>query len=108
MRTAVFVTVTRSRTVVSRCDTSGAILEVARSLLSGISLKGRAVRLIGVRVEGLQPRHLVPEQPTLEESVAQVPERNQSIDTALDEVRGRFGRGALASGASLAPRVDLQ
>jgi len=69
--------------------------------LVGTDLGGRAVRLVGVRMEGLTP--IETRQLTLEEAVADSGTARRRAEGAMDEVRSRFGRSAVLPGALIVP-----
>ena len=97
VRTADWQTLTRSRTLVAPTDVSQEIFAAARELFGGVDLAGRAVRLVGVRAEGLAPA--ATRQPTLEEAVDGPGRR--AAERAMDEVRRRFGTSAVAPGSTI-------
>ncbi len=97
VRTADWQTLTRSRTLVAPTDVSQEIFGAARELLGGVDLAGRAVRLVGVRAEGLAPA--ATRQPTLEEAVDGPGRR--AAERAMDDVRRRFGTSALGPGSTI-------
>ena len=105
VRTSDFTTATRSRTLPEPTDLAADVFSAARSLLAGMDLDGRAVRLVGVRVEGLVRRD--GRQPTLEEAAAAAPDdggpARRRAEAAIDEVRHRFGAGAVVRGALVSP-----
>jgi len=103
VRTADFSTTTRSRTLFSPTDSAGAVLETARALYAGIALRGRAVRLVGVRVEGLAPRSGVGVQVSLDEAVEDRFSDQQAAHAVTDDVRSRFGAAALRPATVIAP-----
>jgi len=104
VRYADFETATRARTLDDPADTAAAVLRVARSLLDGAEL-GRGVRLLGVHASQLTQRS--PVQPALDlgsDVNADVVRdlREAAIESAVDEVRARFGAGS----ATLLGRPD--
>ena len=100
VRTADFATSTRSRTIAVPTDVGREIHLVARGLMAATDLGGRAVRLVGVRAEGLVD---LDSQPlTLEEAVDDGPGARRRAEEAMDAVRHRFGTAALGP-ASLVP-----
>lgn len=101
VRTADFQTLTRSRTLGTPTDVSREIYLAARELLAATDLGDRAVRLVGVRAEGLA--ELSARQLTLEEAVDEVSGARRRAEQAMDEVRHRFGPSALRTG--LVPQV---
>lgn len=100
VRTSDFRTVNRSRTLGAPTDVAREIYLVARELVASVDLRGLPVRLVGVRAENLQPREGAPAQPTLEEAVDPRSGAQRDAEVALDAVREKFGRSAIALGAS--------
>ena len=100
VRTADWRTITRSRTLVAPTDVAREVYLVARELFAGLDLHGEAVRLVGVRVDGLLDT--ADRQPTLEESVIGEPAQRRA-EQAMDEVRTRFGTAAVGPATSLLP-----
>lgn len=101
VRTSDFRTMTRSRTLPSPTDVGREIFLVARELLAGVELGGLAVRLVGVRAEGLGDARSTPVQPTFDDLVpepARTEGARQAAEQAMDEVRARFGRSAIVPG----------
>lgn len=101
LRTADFQTLTRSRTLGTPTDVAREIYLAARELLAATDLGGRAVRLVGVRAEGLS--EVSARQLTLEEAVDDASGARRRAEQAMDEVRHRFGPSALRAG--LVPQV---
>ena len=101
LRTADFQTLTRSRTLSTPTDVAREIYLAARELLAATDLGGRAVRLVGVRAEGLS--EVSARQLTLEEAVDDASGARRRAEQAMDEVRHRFGPSALRAG--LVPQV---
>jgi DNA polymerase-4 len=97
VRTGDWQTLTRSRTLGAPTDVAQEVFGAARDLLAGVELAGRAVRLIGVRAEGLSSALV--RQPTLDEAVDGPGRR--AAEQAMDEVRRRFGASAVRSGSAL-------
>jgi DNA polymerase-4 len=100
VRTADFRTLTRSRTLTTPTDVARELYLAARDLLAGVDLRGLPVRLIGVRAEGLDDAATTVHQPTLEEAVEGGVAGRREAERAMDEVRARFGRGAIRAGAA--------
>lgn len=98
VRTSDFRTLTRSRTLDSPTDVAQEVYLVARDLVAGVDLRGLAVRLVGVRVEGLVERARAVIQPTLEDSVASGSGARRRAEEAMDQVRDRFGASSIALG----------
>lgn len=101
VRTADFATTSRSRTLTSATDSGREILRVARSLYSVVPRRGLAVRLVGVRMEGLESRASASMQVTLDEAVADTVGVNHRVDVMMDSVRQRFGLGAINPGSTI-------
>ncbi len=102
IKTADFQVLTRSRTMAVPTDVARDILAAAKGLLVATDLGGRAVRLVGVRMEGLQPA--ADRQLTLEEAADDAGPARRRAEVAMDDVRSRFGPGALVPGGMLAGR----
>ena len=98
VRTADFATLTRSHTLVAPTDAARELFLVAREMLGRAPLGGRAVRLVGIRAEGLTLRAETPVQLTLEDAVAEHGDRREA-EVTIDLVRERFGRSAIQLGA---------
>ncbi|MCB7137771.1 DNA polymerase IV [Cellulosimicrobium marinum] len=98
VRTSDFRTVTRSRTLGAPTDVARELYLVARELVAGVDLHGLAVRLVGVRAEGLAPRDETAVQPTLDEAVDERGDARRRAEAAMDAVRGRFGVRSIALG----------
>jgi len=98
VRTSDFHTVSRSRTLHSPTDLAHEIYPVAKELVESVDLGGLPVRLIGVRAERLVKRAQASFQLTLEEAAN--PTDFRSAELALDQVRARFGKGAVKLGAT--------
>ncbi|WP_372594436.1 DNA polymerase IV [Actinotalea sp.] len=98
VRTTDWRTVTRSRTLVAPTDVAREVYLIARELFAGLDLRGQAVRLVGVRLEGLVDD--AERQPTLEEAVIGAPAQRRA-EQAVDEVRSRFGLASVRPATSL-------
>lgn len=98
VRTSDFRTVTRARTLGAPTDVAREIYLVARELVAGVDLHGLAVRLVGVRAEGLEARAGAVVQPTLDEAVGEHGQTRRRAEQAVDAVRGRFGVRSIAMG----------
>ena len=98
VRTPDWRTVTRSRTLVAPTDVAREVYLIVRELFAGVDLGGQAVRLVGVRVEGLVEE--ADRQPTLEEAVTGAPAQRRA-EQAMDEVRSRFGLSSVRPATSL-------
>lgn len=99
VRTADFRTLTRSRTLAVPTDVAREIHLVARDLLAAADLQGRHVRLVGVRAEGLENADA--RQLTLDEAATEAPAAQRRAEQVMDQVRDRFGAGALRHGATI-------
>jgi DNA polymerase-4 len=102
VRTSDFTTLTRSRTLSTPTDVGREVYLTARDLLAGVDLGGLAVRLVGVRAEGLSDAATAIRQPTLDEAAGEIPPARREAERAMDHVRERFGVAAIRSGASAA------
>lgn len=102
LRTADFATATRSRTLAVPTDTTAGIFAAARELIGAVDRRGQPVRLVGVRIEGLSVSE--GRQLTLEEAAEDEPAAVRRADLVADEVRRRFGAGAVLRGAMIESR----
>ena len=91
VRFADFTTITRSRTLSDATDCTGEIHATAAALFDALGLQRARIRLVGVRVEGLMPRHQVQRQ-----LVLGARDRGwEEVDRAADAAALRFGGGAV-------------
>lgn len=106
VRTADFRTLTRSRTLAVPSDVARELYLAARDLLALVDLEGQAVRLVGVRAEGLV--EAADRQMTLDEAVADGGDgARRRAEQAMDQVRTRFGRDSVRPGA-LVPKLPSE
>jgi DNA polymerase-4 len=91
VRFADFTTISRSRTRTEATDVTREIHETAAALFRGLGLQRARIRLVGVRVEGLVPRHGVYRQMVLGARDHGWPEADQAVDRAVS----RFGARAV-------------
>lgn len=90
-----FTTITRSSTPGTSMNNAIDIYRVARHLLDGVDIPEGGVRLLGVRVEGLEDAK-VDRQLALDENL-----RRADVDGVIDEVRERFGFDSLGMASVL-------
>jgi DNA polymerase-4 len=91
VRYADFTTVTRARTLPDPTDVAQELHRTAVALLDGLRLQGRAVRLLGVRAEGLLAPGSLPEQLVLDPARSS----RREVEVAADQASRRFGTGAV-------------
>jgi DNA polymerase-4 len=93
---------TRAKTLPRATDDGRAIAETARELLSRAALR-EAVRLLGVSVSNLEPGDA--------EQLSLLPDEEEArrarLNAALDEIRARFGAGALEPALGKVERAGL-
>ncbi len=97
-----FRTISRARTVAEPLDTGPGLVAAASPLLEGVE-RNRGIRLLGLSVSGFDRAH----QGTLgleDEELAEQRRVWRETAGALDEIRARFGAGAIVPGASLGRR----
>jgi DNA polymerase-4 len=104
-----FKTVTRSRTLAEPTDLAGDLLRVARDLLRALDVAS-GIRLLGISGQQLVRRApTVADQGTLfaddaddREGVEPPPgeDRQAALERSVDEVRARFGAGAVGHGSA--------
>ena len=102
MRGADFHTITRSISLVAPTDTGRDIARAAQSLFAREDMPIGGVRLFGVRVEGLQSRS---------NGVAVTLDRDEkpaASERAMDQIRSKFGAGALAPATLLGIQVPAR
>ncbi len=93
-----FRTYTRASTLSEAADFDETIYREIKRLFEDFPLKGKKVRLVGVRVSGLVPA--VPRQDLFEDAVEI---KTEKVHKAIDEIRRKFGERAIhrAGGVSL-------
>lgn len=99
VRFADFTTITRSRTIAEPTDVAQVVYDTALRLYDALDLDGVALRLVGVRVEGLTTAADRPEQLTLDGG----DEEWRAAEQAVDRVAARFGRDAVKPAALVDP-----
>ena len=97
LRWADFTTLTRQVTLAHTTDRDNEIFEVAQHLLAEHWPEGKAVRLIGVGVSAFENPH---HQLGLWDDRAAL-EQDQRLQSALDNIRERFGDNAVQRGSTL-------
>ena len=100
MRGTDFHTITRSVSLVAPTDTGRDIAQAAQGLFAREDMPIGGVRLFGVRVEGLQSRS-GGVAVTLDRD-----ERPAASERAMDQIRDKFGAGALAPATLLGKKVS--
>jgi DNA polymerase-4 len=94
-----FSTISRARTITEPTDLARDIYTVASELFDAVPLAGRRLRLVGVRVEQLQPADAVAHQPALGE-----PDRGwRDAERAVDRATRRFGPSAVRPASLVRP-----
>lgn len=99
-----FETVTRSRTLQEPTNATQRVYRTARELFAALAPGGRPprpVRLIGVRAEQLIPAG------SEGQALWDDDEQWRALDSAVDEVRGKFGAAGLTSARLLGGRGDV-
>ncbi|WP_240629957.1 DNA polymerase IV [Specibacter cremeus] len=104
LKYADFSTINRSRAIGSGVDSAGQIYGAALGLLQGLGRRPQYVRLIGVRVEQLEPADRAAVQLSLDprEDNARTAER------ASDAVAARFGGAAIGPARLLGPGKSIR
>jgi DNA polymerase IV len=112
VRYADFETVVRSKTERRPVEDGGAVSAIGAALLSSIDV-GRGVRLVGVSVSSLEPSgergrqlELFGESGSGCEDEAGSPGKGPAAEVAADEVRKKFGEGAISSVAAFGRRAS--
>lgn len=95
-----FTTITRSVTLPAPTDVTGEVYEALLGPLEAAAAKRTGARLLGVAASNLQPVGVVGRQETLESSGRSTRES----DIAVDEIRKKFGKGAISPASLLRPQ----
>ena len=95
-----FTTITRSVTLPAPTDVTGEVYEALLGPLEAAAAKRTGARLLGVVASNLQPVGVVGRQETLESSGRSTRES----DIAVDEIRKKFGKGAISPASLLRPQ----
>jgi DNA polymerase-4 len=101
VRFADFTTITRAKTLREPTDVAAEIYSTARGLFEALGLDRARIRLVGVRVEGLDDAETAPRQLLLGERVR----GRRDAEQAADRAAARFGAGAVRP-ATLVPGED--
>ncbi len=91
LRTTSFRTLSRSVTGSEHLDQGLLIFQTARRLMEKVDRRGEKVRLLGVSLRNLVPRDQV--MPSLFD--AEVPEREDRLGRAMDQLGERYGRDSV-------------
>jgi DNA polymerase-4 len=102
IRYADFTTISRAKTLPAPTDVGQVIYATAKALYDALGIAGRPLRLVGVRVEGLQPAGTQPEQLALGEPETGWREAEQAVDRAVR----RFGTGAVRPATLVATQPE--
>lgn len=94
-----FSTITRSVTLPAPTDVTGEVYEALLGPLEDAAAKRTGARLLGVAASNLQPVGVVGRQETLEGGGRSTRES----DIAVDEIRKKFGKGAISAASLLRP-----
>ncbi len=99
IRFADFTTITRSKTLPEATDVGRDIYQQAQALYEALGLQRARLRLVGVRMEKLQPAEAASHQIAFDE-----PEAGwREAETAMDAARARFGNGVVKPASLLDP-----
>lgn len=105
VRNSQFETITRSVTLRSPTQSTNEIYGSARELFLALK-RDLAVRLIGVRIEGLEEVGNTLFQDTLEASVTESTITHNKSERVLDEIRAKFGSQAIERAAQAGVRLS--
>jgi DNA polymerase-4 len=97
LRFADFRTITRSRTLDAPTDIGQVIYAGVGALYRALALERVRIRLVGIRVDGLQPAAGSAQQPTLDEP----PVGHREAEVAVDGLQARFGPGLVGPARAL-------
>lgn len=102
LRGSDFRTRTRSRTLAEPVESDAAIHAVGRELLAELRLDRREpARLLGVGLTGLTSEEGEPQLGLFAEGATGETSKDRSVSRVVDQLRDRFGRGAVRPGATL-------
>jgi DNA polymerase-4 len=99
VRFADFTTITRSKTLREPTDVARVVYDTARGLFDALGLQRARIRLVGVRVEGLQTGESTPRQL----SMGGGEEEWRAAEQAADRAAARFGAGAVRPATLVSP-----
>jgi DNA polymerase-4 len=99
VRFADFTTITRAKTLKEPTDTGRTVYDTALALYQALGLERARLRLVGVRVEGVQPAAGQPQQLEL----GARPQGWREAEQAVDRASARFGAGAVRPAALVDP-----
>jgi len=102
VRFADFTTITRSRTLGERTDVARTVYAAARGLVEALGLDRARLRLVGVRVEGLDDVGSSHHQLALGER----PQGWREAEQAVDRASARFGAGSVLPASLVDPADD--
>nr|WP_245413095.1 DNA polymerase IV [Arthrobacter celericrescens] len=102
LRYADFSTVTRSKTVHAPVDSAQIVYQVASQLLASLGTRPMSVRLIGVRLEQLEPAGGA----ALQLSLDRRDDNWRSAEQALDQVSRKFGGKTVLPARLLEPGAE--
>jgi DNA polymerase-4 len=102
VRFADFKTISRSKTLDQPISGTKESFEVAKALYQALKIDRARIRLVGVALEGLIPAEDAPEQMLL----GQRDIGWKEADSAIDQVKAKFGRGSVRPARLVSPDED--
>lgn len=105
VRNANFETITRSHSLKSPTNSSKALFECARELFDSVKRQS-ATRLVGVRVENLEPESATSFQDTLFESESGSSLARDESERVMDQIRAKFGMTSIERAAQRGVRLS--
>jgi DNA polymerase-4 len=99
VRFADFTTITRARTLPQATDVAREVYATALALYEALGLQRSRIRLVGVRVEGLQPAEQQQRQLALDDK----PFGWRDAERAVDQASARFGAGSVRPASLVDP-----
>jgi len=107
IKDSVFRTVSRQKQLSNATSLLSELAEGAISLLYSVYDGKTAIRMITVTAAGLIPEDEAAEQISFFDADPQAREKRRKLESAIDSMRGKFGKTAISTGAILGSDIGL-